>query len=83
MSREYYYELCSRSIGEAVQVETTDGETIQGLSVKVDDNHLYLCPLSLLDGDNSKLVKLLASDDQLTAIPLAAILSFDFLQMLF
>jgi hypothetical protein len=83
MSREYYYDLCSRSVGEAISIETTDGETLQGLAVKVDENHLYVCPLSLLDGDKANLVKLLASDRHLIAIPLAAILSFEFIQLLF
>lgn len=83
MSREYYFDLSSRSIGEAVEIETTDGEILQGLSVKVDENHLYICPLSMLDGDKSKLVKILSSDDQLMAVPLAAILSFEFLPFFF
>ncbi|HSU80672.1 MAG TPA: hypothetical protein VLK78_09655 [Candidatus Angelobacter sp.] len=83
MSREYYYDLCSRSVGEAIKIETTDGERLQGLTVRVDENHLYVCPLSMLDGDKSNLVKLLASDQHLIAIPLAAILSFEFIQMYF
>jgi hypothetical protein len=83
MSREYYYDLCLRSIGEAINIETTVGETVQGLTVKVDDNHLYVCPLSMLDGDKSNLVKLLSSDSHLIAIPLASILSFEYIQKLF
>ncbi|WEG11435.1 hypothetical protein PU629_14865 [Pullulanibacillus sp. KACC 23026] len=83
MSREYYLDLCARSIGEAVEIETTDGECIQGLSIKIDQNHLYLCPLSMLNGDKTKLVKLLSSEEQLIAVPLASILSFEFLQMYF
>ncbi len=83
MSRDYYFEMGSRSIGEAVEIETTDGEVLQGLTIKVDSNHLYLCPMHMLDGDKSKLVKLLASDDHLIAIPLASILSFDFIQVYF
>jgi hypothetical protein len=83
MSREYYYDLCLRSVGEAINIETTDGEKIQGLIVKVDDNHLYVCPISMLDGDKSNLVKLLSSDSYLIAIPLASILSFEYIQILF
>lgn len=83
MSREYYFDLCSRSIGEAVAIETSDGEILQGLTIKVDQNHLFICPLSMLDGDKLKLVKLLSSDDQLIAVPLASILSFEFIQLYF
>jgi hypothetical protein len=36
------YQLCSQHIGRRVRVETIDGQTLEGVIVQLDENHLFL-----------------------------------------
>lgn len=74
MSRESFYELCSKSVGESIEIETSDGTVFQGVIAGLDGNYLYLHSIKQLFESTDMDMK-----DHLLVVPLASILSLSFI----
>lgn len=84
MSVDYYYQISTHALGEAVKVETADGTYYHAVIEDVDQNYLYLRSIETL-------AKLIINDhvdeeelkDTLLAIPLASIIDFNLVPFMF
>ncbi|MGV3488966.1 MAG: hypothetical protein ACO1OC_10315 [Tuberibacillus sp.] len=81
MSREYFHDICEKAMGEAVELETSDGALLQGVIVRLDHNYVYVNPLKDLMKDWSLHAVLNPSTDDVFVIPLASILSLSFISV--
>jgi len=81
LSREYFYDICKKAMGEAVEIETSDGALLQGVIVLLDQNYLYVNPLKDLMKNLSLHVTLNPSTEDVFVIPLASILSLSFISV--
>lgn len=81
MSREYFYDICEKAIGEAVEIETSDGALLQGIIVRLDGNYVYVNPLKDFVKDWSVHGILSPSVEELSVVPLASILSMSFISV--
>lgn len=79
MSREHYYDLFVKAVGDTVEMETADGAVIQGVVASVDANYVYLHAfedgLALIPDAPERATGKKAP----TAVPLASILSLAFI----
>jgi hypothetical protein len=81
MSREYFYDICEKAIGEAVELETSDGALLQGVIVQLDGNYVYVTPLKDLVKDWAVHAILNPSTEDVSVVPLASILSLSFISV--
>lgn len=85
MSAEYYYQVCSKAVGEIVELETVDGSAYHAIIEDVDKNYLYLSSIGTL----AKLimehehVEKKDLEETLVAIPLVSIVSFTFVPFMY
>ncbi|WP_085523498.1 hypothetical protein [Tuberibacillus sp. Marseille-P3662] len=73
-----YYSICSKAVGQAVQFETTDGASYQGLVTRVDHNYIELQTFEAIERELKLLVK---PKQHVMTVPLAGIVSLNFLTL--
>jgi len=81
VSREYFHDICEKAMGEAVELETSDGAVLQGIIVELDHNYLYVNPLKDLIKEWSVHASLNPDAEDVFVIPLASILSLSFISV--
>ncbi|MBM7645346.1 hypothetical protein JOD45_001557 [Scopulibacillus daqui] len=82
MSAQYFYNLCAESVGETIEVETSDGAVERAMIADLDHNYLYINKFEVCDAEFSAMQNYLFLKKEICAIPLAAIMSLNFMPSL-
>ncbi|MFC7391513.1 hypothetical protein [Scopulibacillus cellulosilyticus] len=82
MSAEYYYNLCAQSVGETVEVETSDGAVERAMIADLDHNYLYINKFEVYDNEVKSMQNYLFLKKEIFAIPLSSIMSLNFMPCL-